>query len=271
VLLGEISRVGFQGWLRHTVQFLVVGVEIGDRTLLFGCVGVGVLNTHLLLLTFWGFPESFCSSLLDVSARGRPVRLLITRSSATWCGTTRSWFWWHPTGVDLIDSVRLVLRPISLPVARMLFEGGTPRGLRFAPGYPSRFTREVMESVLEARGPGRFGPYFMVRKVDEMIIGEIGCSAGDRSATGKVGYSVVEPCWGQGYATEALRALLDYVLAQPDMRRVVAETMVDHVASRRVMEKAGMTYCGERLDDEYGELINLVVYEAYAQRTVPTR
>jgi hypothetical protein len=37
VLLGEISRVGFQGWLRHTVQFLVVGVEIGDRTLLFGC------------------------------------------------------------------------------------------------------------------------------------------------------------------------------------------------------------------------------------------
>jgi RimJ/RimL family protein N-acetyltransferase len=76
---------------------------------------------------------------------------------------------------------------------------------------------------------------------------------------------------GQGYATEALRALLDHVLAEPDMRRVVAETMVDHIASRRVMEKAGMTYCGERLDDEYGELVNLVVYEALAERTVSTR
>jgi RimJ/RimL family protein N-acetyltransferase len=173
--------------------------------------------------------------------------------------------------VNQIDAVRLVLRPIYPPVARMLLEGEVPRGLRFAPGYPSRFTREVMESVLEARGPGRFGPYFMIRKADGMIVGEIGCSVEDGRTTGKVGYSVVEPCWGQGYATEALRALLAYVLAEPDMRRVIAETMVDHMASRRVMEKAGMTYCGERRDDEYGELANLVVYEAYAQRTVPTR
>lgn len=173
--------------------------------------------------------------------------------------------------MNQINAVRLVLRPISPPVARMLLEGEVPRGLRFAPGYPSRFTREVMESVLEARGSGRFGPYFMIRKADGMIVGEIGCSVEDGRTTGKVGYSVVEPCWGQGYATEALRALLGYVLAEPDMRRVIAETMVDHMASRRVMEKAGMTYCGERLDDEYGELANLVVYEAYAQRTVPTR
>ncbi|MDQ3905033.1 MAG: GNAT family N-acetyltransferase [Actinomycetota bacterium] len=170
-----------------------------------------------------------------------------------------------------IDAVRLALRPIYLPVARMLLEGETPRGLRFAPGYPSRFTREVMESVLEAQGPGRFGPYFMIRTADGMIVGEIGCSVEDGGTTGKIGYSVVEPCWGQGYATEALRALLGHVLAEPDMRRVVAETMVDHIASRRVMEKAGMTYCGERLDDEYGELVNLVVYEALAERTVSTR
>jgi ribosomal-protein-alanine N-acetyltransferase len=81
----------------------------------------------------------------------------------------------------------------------------------------------------------------------------------------------VDPCWGRGYATEALRALLAHVLAAPDMRRVVAETMVDHIASRRVMEKAGMTYCGRRVDDEYGEPLDLVVYEAFAQITVPTR
>jgi [ribosomal protein S5]-alanine N-acetyltransferase len=173
--------------------------------------------------------------------------------------------------VNQIDAVRLLLRPIHLPVARMLLEGETPRGLHFAPGYPSRFTHEVMESVLEARGPGRFGPYFMIRKADGMIVGEIGCSVEGGRAAGKVGYSVVEPCWGQGYATEALRALLDHVLTKPDMHRVVAETMVDHIASRRVMEKAGMTYCGERLDDEYGELAKLVVYEAFAQRIVPTR
>ena len=169
-----------------------------------------------------------------------------------------------------IEAARLILRPIYLPVARILLDGGIPRGLSFAPGYPSAFSLEVMESVVEAHGPGRFGPYFMIRKTDRMIVGEIGCSIDDDGDTGKVGYTVVEPCWGRGYATEALRALLAHVLAAPGMRRVVAETMVEHMASRRVMEKAGMTYCGQRLDDEYGEPLNLVVYQALAQTTVPT-
>lgn len=128
-----------------------------------------------------------------------------------------------------------------------------------------------MEIVIEAPEPGRFGPYFMVRKADEAIVGEIGCSVEDASATGKVGYTVVEPCWGRGYATEALRALLGHVLAEPDIRRVVAETMVENTASRRVMEKAGMTFCGKRADVDGREPVDLVVYEALAATGFTTR
>ncbi len=146
----------------------------------------------------------------------------------------------------------------------MILAGGIPRGLSFAPGYPSPFTRDVMEIVVESPQPGRFGPYFMARKADGAIVGEIGCSVEDASATGKVGYTVVEPCWGRGYATEALRSLLGHVLAEPDMHRVVAETMVENTASRRVMEKAGMTCCGKRVDVDGGEPVDLVVYEALA-------
>lgn len=134
----------------------------------------------------------------------------------------------------------------------------------FAPGYPSRFSLETMELVVGAREPGRFGPFFMVRKADGAVVGEIGCGIDDASATGHVGYSVVEPSWGQGYATEALRALLDDVLAEPGVRRVVAHTMIDHTASRRVMEKAGMLYRGERAGVEDGEPVELAVYEAAA-------
>lgn len=164
--------------------------------------------------------------------------------------------------VNQIDAGSLVLRPIYRAVARMLLDGGTPRGLSFAAGYPSQFSREVMESVVEMTQPGRFGPYFMIRKADAVVVGEIGCTLDLDSATGKIGYTVVEPCWGRGYATEALRALLAHVLAEPDIRRVVAETMVEHVASRRVMEKAGMHYCGQRVEAEGDESMDLVVYEA---------
>jgi RimJ/RimL family protein N-acetyltransferase len=166
--------------------------------------------------------------------------------------------------VNQIDADRLVLAPIFRPVARMLLDGGIPKALNFAPGYPSRFSLEVMEAVVDAQEPGRFGPYFIVRKADSTIIGEIGCSVEEASDTGYIGYTVVEPCWGHGYVTEALRALLGHVLDAPGIRRVVAETMVEHAASRRVMEKAGMRQCGTRIDVEDGEPVELVSYEALA-------
>jgi ribosomal-protein-alanine N-acetyltransferase len=166
--------------------------------------------------------------------------------------------------VNQIDAGRLVLAPIFRPVARMLLDGGIPKGLNFAPGYPSRFSLEVMAAVIDSQEPGRFGPYFMVRKADSAVVGEIGCSVEDASDTGYIGYTVVEPCWGQGYATEALRALLAHVLTAPGIRRAVAETMVGHTASRRVMEKAGMRQCGVRADIEDGEPVDLVSYEAFA-------
>jgi RimJ/RimL family protein N-acetyltransferase len=45
------------------------------------------------------------------------------------------------------------------------------------------------------------------------------------------------------------------------VRRVFAETMVDHTPSRRVMEKAGMRECGTRLAEEAGATVEVVAYE----------
>jgi [ribosomal protein S5]-alanine N-acetyltransferase len=177
--------------------------------------------------------------------------------------------------VTLIETGRLVLRPIYRAVARIILDGGIPPGLSFARGYPSQFSLEMMESVVSTAAPGRFGPYFVIRRLDRVIIGEIGCRVDVACATGRVGYTIVESCWGQGYATEALRALLDRVLAAQGISRVVAETTKGNIASRRVMEKAGMSYCGQRTGDGHcgrvgfgeGESEDLVIYEALAHHT----
>jgi [ribosomal protein S5]-alanine N-acetyltransferase len=164
-----------------------------------------------------------------------------------------------------IDAGRLVLRPIGREVARALLDGRAPAGVVLAPGYPSRFSVEVLEMVagLSPGGGDGFGPFFMVRKADGAVVGEIGASL--RGATAQVGYTVVEPSWGQGYATEALRALLAHALADPRVGRVVAETLIGHAASRRVMEKAGMRLRGHRAGEVDGEPAELVVYEALAE------
>lgn len=169
-----------------------------------------------------------------------------------------------------IDAGRLVLRPIGREEARALLDGRTPDGVVLADGYPSQFSLEVLEMVAGVRPSpvGGDGPYFMVRKADRAVVGEIG--ANRDGATAQVGYTVVEPSWGQGYATEALRALVAHLLADPGVERVVAETLAGHAASRRVMEKAGMRLSGQRVGDVDGEQAELVVYEVSAGGTAET-
>jgi RimJ/RimL family protein N-acetyltransferase len=57
----------------------------------------------------------------------------------------------------------------------------------------------------------------------------------------ELGYRLRKSAWGKGYATEGSRALISKGFTDFGVQRVVAETMVAHAASRRVMEKAGLT------------------------------
>jgi ribosomal-protein-alanine N-acetyltransferase len=167
--------------------------------------------------------------------------------------------------VGEIDAGRLVLRPIGSETARALLSGQIPAELVLAPDYPSQFSLEVMDLVAGPRSEGlhHFGPFFMVRRGDGAVIGEIGALLELATRTAQVGYSVVKSCWGQGYATEAVKALLRELAVRQDVDRIVAETMVTHGASRRVMEKAGMRECGRRIGEEDGVAVELVGYEFF--------
>jgi RimJ/RimL family protein N-acetyltransferase len=56
----------------------------------------------------------------------------------------------------------------------------------------------------------------------------------------ELGYRLRRSAWGKGYATEGSRALIDKGFAEHGIRRVLAEAMLIHTASRRVMEKCGL-------------------------------
>jgi RimJ/RimL family protein N-acetyltransferase len=56
----------------------------------------------------------------------------------------------------------------------------------------------------------------------------------------ELGYRLCRSAWGKGYATEGCRALIDDGFAERGVRRVLAETLAVHTASRRVMEKCGL-------------------------------
>ncbi len=58
----------------------------------------------------------------------------------------------------------------------------------------------------------------------------------------ELGYRLRRDAWGQGYASEGARALIDKGFSELGIELVYAETMAVNVGSRRVMEKVGLRY-----------------------------
>jgi RimJ/RimL family protein N-acetyltransferase len=138
--------------------------------------------------------------------------------------------------------VAVVLRPISAAAARAIGAGSAPDDVRVAEDYPTEFSSEVGQQGV---GDPALGPFFVHRAADDVVVGEIGAT---RIEPGVVmtGYAIVASCWGRGYATDAVRALVERVHAAPDVARIVALTPLDRPASGRVLEKAGFTSVGEQ-------------------------
>ena len=58
----------------------------------------------------------------------------------------------------------------------------------------------------------------------------------------EIGYGIGSQHWGNGYVTEAVRRFLTYLFDEKGMQTVTASYFTGNDASRRVMEKCGMTY-----------------------------
>ena len=78
------------------------------------------------------------------------------------------------------------------------------------------------------------------RRDDGALVGTIGLSVDRRHSRAELGYFVGVPYWGNGYATEAARAVVDYAFDQLQVNRVYALHFVGNPASGRVLEKVGM-------------------------------
>jgi RimJ/RimL family protein N-acetyltransferase len=70
----------------------------------------------------------------------------------------------------------------------------------------------------------------------------------------QIGYGVAPDSQGRGHASAAVAALMNWAQSDGRVRGLYAETRTDNIASQRVLERAGFTKVGERLDEEDGAL-----------------
>lgn len=94
----------------------------------------------------------------------------------------------------------------------------------------------------------RLYEFAVVLKEEDRIIGCISLSNISRNLHGEIGYWFGKEYWGEGYATEALKALIDYAFHVKGYHKVFAEHFLENPRSGKVMVKAGMEFEGIRKD-----------------------
>ena len=73
------------------------------------------------------------------------------------------------------------------------------------------------------------------------------CGVDPRESGPEIGYWLGLPYWGHGYATEAVRALIEHAFADLQHEALQASVRVSNPASRRVLEKCGFQWTGVQL------------------------
>ena len=79
------------------------------------------------------------------------------------------------------------------------------------------------------------------------VIGMCGIDPREEGPGPEIGYWLGVAHWGHGYATETVRALIDYAFGELEFDALVAGARVSNPASRRVLEKCGFQWAGVRL------------------------
>lgn len=156
-----------------------------------------------------------------------------------------------------LETKRVILRHFTPGDADLLFElDSDPEVMRFLGPPASR--EEIQNDFLphflayDERGDG-YGYWAAVEKATGDFLGwfHLRPRAGTHPEEPELGYRLRRSAWGRGYATEVSGALLARAFSQLGARRVVASTAADNLASRRVMEKVGMSLEREYWSDEY--------------------
>jgi RimJ/RimL family protein N-acetyltransferase len=104
-----------------------------------------------------------------------------------------------------------------------------------------------------------YGNWAVERKADGAFMGRVGLWNPEGWPGLEVGWTLARAVWGQGYATEAGRAAMDWAWADLDVRRLISVIHPDNRASIRVAERLGLRALRKDTIRSEGSLDRLIV------------
>jgi RimJ/RimL family protein N-acetyltransferase len=84
----------------------------------------------------------------------------------------------------------------------------------------------------------------VIESPDGEFAGWAGIDGRSKDDEAEIGWYLTSRHWGRGYATEATRLLIDFACDTLGYHRLFATADPENAASRRVLEKSGLSYVG---------------------------
>jgi RimJ/RimL family protein N-acetyltransferase len=144
-----------------------------------------------------------------------------------------------------VRTERLLLRPSWPEDAKALYEAVAQEAIiRNLATVPWPYSPADARNFIEAVHPAHYPQFLLWKRTDAAprLIGA--CGLGQRNGDAELGYWIARAHWGQGYASEAARAVINVAKALGH-RSLIAGHFTDNPASGRVLEKIGFRKTGQ--------------------------
>jgi RimJ/RimL family protein N-acetyltransferase len=149
----------------------------------------------------------------------------------------------HEGSIAVLETKRLTLRAPRLEDAKTVAMLANDRRIaENTARIPHPYKMSDAEGFVAGANKAGGEAVFLITLRDETVIGA--CGVVLQEETPELGYWLGLEFWGQGYATEALHAVIDYAFADLAHEALQAGARVTNPASRRVLEKCGFQWTG---------------------------
>jgi ribosomal-protein-alanine N-acetyltransferase len=144
---------------------------------------------------------------------------------------------------EILETTRLLMRMPVLDDVASIFQKyaqdkEVTKFLIWRPHENITVTREFILRCIQCWKDETTFPWVIVRKNDNGVVGMLELRIDKYIAD--LGYVIAHEYWGNGYATEITKAVIEWAMAQEKIYRVCATCDVENLASVRVLEKVGM-------------------------------
>jgi RimJ/RimL family protein N-acetyltransferase len=146
--------------------------------------------------------------------------------------------------IPVLETTRLILRAPRLGDAKAIAALANDRQVaENTARIPHPYRIADAKTWIVGANKTADGESYVITLADGTFIGSCSLAMRDGPAR-EVGYWLGQPFWRKGYATEAVRALVDHAFGDLDHEALQSSARVTNPASRRVLEKCGFQWTG---------------------------